>query len=222
LLRSLLKSIRSSLYLISNDIRELLKIVAEKCESKHKNSALNMVGSFLFLRYLSPAIIAPKNLKLVDEAPTPEQTRTLVLVVKCLQSIITGVPFDGSKEQYMKVLDSELLKYHPEICTDIITLLSEKAKKKYEFENQTIGLQQYYMTVSKFYYYYSSKIYNTTSSESLKMDLENLLPDVLSQPIYSSITDNSSSEALSDIDYDTLCSKQSSNEFDDELTSYSI
>ena len=216
-----MKSIRSSLYLISNDIRELLKIVAEKCESKHKNSAINMVGSFLFLRYLSPAIIAPKNLKLVVDAPTPEQTRTLVLLVKCLQSIITGVSFDGSKEQYMKVLDSDLQNHHSEICTDIVTLLSEKAKKKHEFENQTIGLQQYYMTVSKFYYYYSSKIYNTTSSESLKVELEKLVPNVLSQPIYSSVTDNSSSEALSDMDYDTLGSKPS-NEFEDELTSYSI
>ena len=203
------------MHLISNELRELLLVVVRNCETKHANSGVDMVGSFIFLRFLSPAIVAPQNFNLVHESPSPEQTRTLIIVVKSLQSIITGVPFDGSKEQYMTILDKELQIHNSEIYADIWILLSEKVKKKYEIENPILGIQQYYVSVSKFYYYYSSKIYESITNEDVKNELVSLIPDIVSKPLYSPVSDNSSSDVTSDLDSDCFSPRHSIHDFED-------
>ena len=72
----------------------------KKVKQYFPDSALKLVGGFLFLRFFCPAILAPHNFGLVDEPPCPEAQRHLTLVTKTLQNLANGMRF-GTKEPYM-------------------------------------------------------------------------------------------------------------------------
>jgi len=61
-----------------------------------------VIGGFLFLRFICPAVVTPHRYGLAKSAPSPKAGRTLVLISKLLQNLANGVEFDGTKEEYMK------------------------------------------------------------------------------------------------------------------------
>jgi len=59
------------------------------------------VTGFIFLRYFCPAILGPKLFHLMDEHPSINTNRALILVAKTLQNVANLVEFAGWKEEYM-------------------------------------------------------------------------------------------------------------------------
>jgi len=81
--------------------------VKEETEKKFETGGEKAVGSLMFLRFLSPALVAPHQYGLASHPPSPPMQRKLVLVTKVLQNLANGVQF-GSKEDFMTVLNSFL------------------------------------------------------------------------------------------------------------------
>ena len=65
------------------------------------------VGAFIFLRFFCPAIVAPESEKLVNEPPSKEMRRGLLLIAKVIQNLANNVLF-GAKEPYMYPLNDFL------------------------------------------------------------------------------------------------------------------
>lgn len=63
-----------------------------------------VIGGFLFLRFVCPAITTPHLYGLTKQLPPPETRRVLVLVTKLLFKTATGVKF-GDREPHFKVLN---------------------------------------------------------------------------------------------------------------------
>eukprot|EP01099_Mayorella_cantabrigiensis_P007794 TRINITY_DN7061_c0_g1_i1.p1 TRINITY_DN7061_c0_g1~~TRINITY_DN7061_c0_g1_i1.p1 ORF type:complete len:308 (-),score=70.36 TRINITY_DN7061_c0_g1_i1:37-873(-) len=59
------------------------------------------VGSFIFLRFICPAILAPESAQLIDTKLEKEARRPLILIGKILQNLSNGVKF-GTKETFMQ------------------------------------------------------------------------------------------------------------------------
>jgi len=58
------------------------------------------IGGFIFLRFFCPAISSPEAYGILEEPPTPQARRLLILITKVLQNLSNDVEF-GSKEPYM-------------------------------------------------------------------------------------------------------------------------
>lgn len=71
-------------------------------ESRH-----SVIGSFIFLRFFCPAIVAPGQIDLDISPDTPEIRRALLLITKVIQNLANNAMF-GNKEPHMKVLNTFL------------------------------------------------------------------------------------------------------------------
>lgn len=113
-------------------VRELVRLLSTRVSSRVPEAAHNAVASLLFLRFICPAITSPGNYGIIEEIPTAEASRGLVvspnnssciklavyrgadsvwlflfcfqICAKILQSIANGVPF-GEKEAYLMKLN---------------------------------------------------------------------------------------------------------------------
>jgi len=85
-------------------IREMCYHLADSVQQKYPNSTLKAVGAFFFLRFFCPALIDPQNFGIVEEPPSPEARRQLLLITKILQNIANGVRF-GKKEPFMEPMN---------------------------------------------------------------------------------------------------------------------
>ena len=51
---------------------------------------ISLIGGFILLRYINPAIISPESFGIVHRKPTPAVRRNLTQIAKILQSIANG------------------------------------------------------------------------------------------------------------------------------------
>lgn len=65
------------------------------------------IGSFIFLRFFCPAIVAPESENLVSSTPSKEMRRGLLLIAKVIQNLANNVLF-GAKEPYLFSLNDFL------------------------------------------------------------------------------------------------------------------
>eukprot|EP01132_Coremiostelium_polycephalum_P003297 gene3297-4129_t len=87
-------------------IRAILNHTQEKVEKKFPDMKTTVVGGFIFLRYICPAIVAPEVFGLISDNPSTDSRRGLVLVSKLLQNLANEMPFGvGIKEEYMSYLN---------------------------------------------------------------------------------------------------------------------
>eukprot|EP00049_Salpingoeca_infusionum_P015322 m.296406 g.296406 ORF g.296406 m.296406 type:complete len:1878 (+) comp15856_c0_seq7:340-5973(+) len=63
------------------------------------------VGSCLFLRFFSPAIVQPVVHGIISTQPPPRVQRGLLLASKVLQAVAVGAKFQGFKEEYMECMN---------------------------------------------------------------------------------------------------------------------
>lgn len=66
-----------------------------------KKAIKNIVGGFLFLRFICPAITAPQLYGLTDAPPSSANRRVLVLVTKLLFNSSTSVYFESKQAHLM-------------------------------------------------------------------------------------------------------------------------
>lgn len=79
----------------------------EVTEDRFPDSRHSVIGSFLFLRFFCPAIVAPEGIDLDVSPDTKEVRRALLLITKVIQNLANNVVF-GNKEPHMKVLNTFL------------------------------------------------------------------------------------------------------------------
>lgn len=99
--------------------------------SKFPDLKYTAVGSFIFLRFICPAITSPAQYGILEgtvlparlawlgsnvrtEAPPPQVLRGFVLVAKVIQNTVNGVMF-SEKEPYMMKLNKYMEKALPEV-----------------------------------------------------------------------------------------------------------
>eukprot|EP01089_Gocevia_fonbrunei_P009153 TRINITY_DN21138_c0_g1_i1.p1 TRINITY_DN21138_c0_g1~~TRINITY_DN21138_c0_g1_i1.p1 ORF type:complete len:153 (-),score=19.16 TRINITY_DN21138_c0_g1_i1:88-546(-) len=80
--------------------------------------------SFLFLRFICPAVIDPVGFGIVSEPPTSNMQRGCIIVSKVLQNIANGVDFE--KEEYMKGFNDFIAKQNPVVLEFMVNRLSSK------------------------------------------------------------------------------------------------
>mmetsp|Transcript_23738 Transcript_23738/g.59887 ORF Transcript_23738/g.59887 Transcript_23738/m.59887 type:complete len:589 (-) Transcript_23738:1032-2798(-) len=74
----------------------------------------SLVGGFIFLRFIGPALVTPSAMGLLDQKPGPNVQRTLVLIQKIIQNLSNGVLF-GSKETAMAPFNAYLVECEPKL-----------------------------------------------------------------------------------------------------------
>lgn len=83
--------------------RDALYHTRVKVDQVFPNMTHAVVGGFVFLRFICPAIVTPHKFGLTK---SPDKARReAVLITKILQTVSNGVEFDGSKEDYMRKLN---------------------------------------------------------------------------------------------------------------------
>mmetsp|Transcript_747 Transcript_747/g.1062 ORF Transcript_747/g.1062 Transcript_747/m.1062 type:complete len:541 (+) Transcript_747:2-1624(+) len=81
--------------------RELMLHTKQRVDKVFPNMTHAVVGGFVFLRFLCPAIVTPHKYGLLSKCPDKNSLRVCVLITKLLQSVSNGIEFDGTKEDYM-------------------------------------------------------------------------------------------------------------------------
>ncbi|TDH65142.1 hypothetical protein CCR75_001557 [Bremia lactucae] len=114
----------------------------------------SVIGGFLFLRFVCPAITTPHLYGLTKHLPQPETRRILVLVTKVLFKAAIGVKF-GDREPQFKVMNSFIEKNSPAIQQLFATLAVSPSQ-----------------SIDDCFAFDSRKIYSNVSSSQLIEDLE--------------------------------------------------
>lgn len=111
--------------------RALCHHLWEITADRFPDSRHSVVGSFIFLRFFCPAIVAPENIDLDVSPDTRDIRRALLLITKVIQNLANNVTF-GNKEPHMKVLNGFLA----ENIRQVSKFLSEMAVRPRSAEVQ--------------------------------------------------------------------------------------
>ncbi|XP_049759985.1 ras GTPase-activating protein 4B isoform X3 [Elephas maximus indicus] len=108
LLSALSRSVRACPAVVRATFRQLFRRVRERFPSaQHENVPFIAVTSFLCLRFLSPAIMAPKLFYLREQHADARTSRTLLLLAKAVQNVGNmDTPASRAKEAWMEPLQS--------------------------------------------------------------------------------------------------------------------
>eukprot|EP01104_Vermistella_antarctica_P013491 TRINITY_DN4087_c0_g1_i1.p1 TRINITY_DN4087_c0_g1~~TRINITY_DN4087_c0_g1_i1.p1 ORF type:complete len:645 (+),score=101.48 TRINITY_DN4087_c0_g1_i1:389-2323(+) len=114
---------------------ELHRIVTPKFPTaKH-----SVIGGFIFLRFVCPAIISPEGFGIVTDTVPDGARRCLVLTSKILQNLSNGVQF-GKKEEYMVVMNG-FLQEHDRVVKDYFERLASDGTPPPESPPELEGIE---------------------------------------------------------------------------------
>lgn len=82
-----LDTITTSVNTFPLQLKQLCYCITQATKSRFPHLFRQTLGSFIFLRYLCPALITPQSYGLVDTTPSEQGLRNLTLISKQLQSI---------------------------------------------------------------------------------------------------------------------------------------
>ncbi|KNC47522.1 fibronectin type III domain-containing protein [Thecamonas trahens ATCC 50062] len=85
-------------------MRRICLYLQNAVSAKFPTVGTTPTNSYLFLRFLNPAISAPEAFGVLPNPPSREERRQLILVTKVLQNLANGVLF-GTKERFMVQLN---------------------------------------------------------------------------------------------------------------------
>jgi hypothetical protein len=93
---------------LPHPLRFICSVLRSEVDAVFPGHGLRSVGSFLCLRFISPALVSPERMQYASTAAMHrEQTRSLLLVGKVLQNLANGLEF-GAKEMHMASLNAVL------------------------------------------------------------------------------------------------------------------
>lgn len=99
--QKILKGILSTVDKCPVQFRVLCKELQTSVGKRFPPDTVNKtIGGFIFLRFFCPAVTSPESYGIVDEQPSADSRRLLILMTKVLQNLSNNVEF-GSKELYM-------------------------------------------------------------------------------------------------------------------------
>ncbi len=83
-----------------------------------------LAASFVFLRFVCPSIMAPQQWGLLDQAPSAEAQRVLILLSKIIQNLANGQTFD--KEAYMTELNDFITSNQADMSDFLDTIIESE------------------------------------------------------------------------------------------------
>jgi len=118
--------------LISHDkcpsqFRSLFAHIAKQVGDRFPENVNTTIGGFIFLRLFCPAVSSPEAYGIVEEPPSPDSRRLLILITKVLQNLSNDVEF-GSKEPYMTKMNDFIQSNRPKLTTFYENLLKPPTK----------------------------------------------------------------------------------------------
>ncbi|KAF8635007.1 hypothetical protein AX15_000591 [Amanita polypyramis BW_CC] len=134
---SFLAIISASVPTLPAMFREICAHITSKVAEHWPDSKYPALGSFIFLRFISPAVVTPENVEV--ELPKDENTvvvrRGLMVIAKILQNLANNIFF--GKEAYMVILN----KFLEGNIANVTRFLSEiiKNAEPYEDNDQWLG-----------------------------------------------------------------------------------
>ena len=103
---TLTHSLSLSLSLSHSQFREVFSLLQEMVNQKFPGLGWKAVGSFFFLRFLSPALVTPEKFHLVKGRIASEERRKLILVSKILQLMANETDFQENKDPTTRAMES--------------------------------------------------------------------------------------------------------------------
>ena len=110
LVHSFFDRILNSRAVMPRNFMEICHTLQHSTVDRFPESRYFVIGGFLFLRYICPAVVAPDGYKLIGSLISEKQRRMLVLVSKILQTIANERTF-GDKEDYMMCMNQLVNEY---------------------------------------------------------------------------------------------------------------
>jgi len=130
-------SITASLPRIPIGIRCIAKYLVVRGEEVYRELSDReknlLIGSFFFLRYITPAIISPEVYGILDDVQislSDSHRRTLVLIAKVLQNLANDHIFNG-KEAFMESMNLFLKESAPSLTNFFLSLVDVADPKEY-------------------------------------------------------------------------------------------
>mmetsp|Transcript_33152 Transcript_33152/g.83318 ORF Transcript_33152/g.83318 Transcript_33152/m.83318 type:complete len:1318 (-) Transcript_33152:9-3962(-) len=108
---AIIRSIFGSVNSAPLPYKEVLKHAAEQMAKHFPSNGRQIVGSVFFLRFVCPAIVNPRKYGVVDDAPTDEGVRALVLMAKYIQLLANQVEMDTPNAQQNKLVNEFIHKH---------------------------------------------------------------------------------------------------------------
>jgi len=138
------------------EFREIFHHMQAKVQDNYASDQVavtkyTVVSGFIFLRFFCPAILGPKLFNLMDEHPSVETNRTLILIAKSLQNLSNLVEFTTtSKEEYMACMNEFVLANLPrvkefidELASPVATELNGTIVSPYAVEKEFASLHRH-------------------------------------------------------------------------------
>lgn len=100
---------------IKNQLKNFRTKVELACDPSDKETALNCLSAFLFLRFFCPAILNPKLFYLTKDHQTGKTQRTLTLIAKILLNLANRQRFSSHKEPHLLKMNKFLDSHESEI-----------------------------------------------------------------------------------------------------------
>ncbi|XP_049759983.1 ras GTPase-activating protein 4B isoform X1 [Elephas maximus indicus] len=142
LLSALSRSVRACPAVVRATFRQLFRRVRERFPSaQHENVPFIAVTSFLCLRFLSPAIMAPKLFYLREQHADARTSRTLLLLAKAVQNVGNmDTPASRAKEAWMEPLQSTVHQGVAQLKDFITKLVNIEEKEELDLQ-RALSLQ---------------------------------------------------------------------------------
>ena len=118
LLTRFIKSVHQSLHLLTEQVREVLRLVWKRSNSHSPGKGSLMVASCLFLRLVIPALVSPHKFGLSQSELPTHQLRIVVQLGKSFQRIVNGEAIDSSG-----LLDSLVEHHHTELINAVRSIV---------------------------------------------------------------------------------------------------
>jgi len=137
---------------IPGPIRDACRKLHDGAELKFPGSGYKIIGGFFFLRFICPALVAPKSIGIVssEKGLTRDNRRGLILIAKILQAISNDAP-PNDKEEYMRILNEFVAKNIDKVRKFYDSILKDnpkqsKLKRKPVTTDYTMTIMRYLST----------------------------------------------------------------------------
>ncbi|KAJ3429634.1 ras gtpase-activating protein [Anaeramoeba flamelloides] len=121
-------------------IKEICRYIRNIVKKKFPEMELTSIGAFLFLRFICPAIAAPKAYQIVDCEITPRADRALMLTTKIIQISSNNTKF--SEASYMRDFNSFISLNKANMNSFFDTISSESYQKEISKMEKTIAEEE--------------------------------------------------------------------------------
>jgi len=122
--QAFIDQIRASAHRVPAVLRELCRHIRQVMDARFPNSSYQGRGGFIFLRVISPAIVAPQTIDVQIPGAGRDIRRGLLLISKIIQTMVTSSVFPAHKEPFMTPLN-DFLKRNTRTVTSFLDAISD-------------------------------------------------------------------------------------------------